>query len=113
MTVPATTLSRGDDRPEPRAASAGELLELASSEDFARWEQQLAATGNCANPILQRGPVDAVDRTTPGERASLYDTDSELGGVLRLPCGNPGVLAGVRAGGAVGIDALGCGHGSD
>jgi hypothetical protein len=86
MTVPATTLSRGDDGPEPRA-SAGELLELASGEDFARWVQQLAAAGNCANPILLRGRVDAVDRTT-GERASLYDTDSEPGGVLRLPCGN-------------------------
>jgi hypothetical protein len=83
MTVPATTLSRGDDGPEPRA-SAGELLELASGEDLARWEQQLAAAGNCANPILLRGRVDAVDRTTGG-RASLYDTGSEPGGVLRLP----------------------------
>jgi hypothetical protein len=85
MTVLAAALSITDDSPEP--AQAGELLALAAGEDFARWEQQLAATGNCANPVRLQGRIDAIDRTT-GERASLYDTDSEPGGVLRLPCGN-------------------------
>jgi hypothetical protein len=48
---------------------------------------QLAATGNCVNPVRLRGRVDAIDCAT-GEVASLYDTASEPGGVLRLPCGN-------------------------
>jgi hypothetical protein len=85
MTVPAAAVSITDVTPQ--RAPAGELLALASGEDFARWERQLIATRNCANPILLRGRVDAVDRTT-GEIASLYDTDSEPGGVLRLPCGS-------------------------
>jgi hypothetical protein len=47
-TVPATTFSFAADGPESRA-SVDELLNLASGDDFARWEAQLAATGNCAN----------------------------------------------------------------
>jgi hypothetical protein len=82
MTVPALT----GGVPEPRT-SADELLNLASGDDFARWERQLAATGNCANPVRLRGRIDAVDQAT-GEKASLYDTASEPGGVLRIPCGN-------------------------
>jgi hypothetical protein len=86
VTVPVATGTLAGDGPES-PASAGELLDLASHEDFARWEAQLAATGNCANPVRLRGRVDAIDRAT-GEIASLYDTASEPGGVLRLPCGN-------------------------
>ena len=86
MTVPAATLSLTGDGPESRA-SADELVKLASSDDFARWEQQLAATGNCANPVRLHGRIDAIDRAT-GERASMYDTAGEPGGVLRIPCGN-------------------------
>lgn len=86
MTVPATTLGVNGDGPESRA-SADELLTLASGDDFARWEQQLAATGNCANPVRLRGRIDAIDRTT-GEKATIYDTAREPGGVLRIPCGN-------------------------
>jgi len=86
MTVPAATLSLTGDGPQSRA-SAGELLNFASGDDFARWERQLAATGNCANPIRLRGRIDAIDRAT-GEKATIYDTASEPGGVLRIPCGN-------------------------
>jgi len=85
MTVPATTFSLADG-PESRA-SAHDLLTLATSEDFARWEAQLAATGNCANPVRLHGRIDAIDRVT-GEKAAIYDTASEPGGVLRIPCGN-------------------------
>jgi len=85
MTVPAAALSITDDGPEP--APAGELLALTSGEDFTRWKQQLAATGNCANPVRLHGRIDAIDRTT-GEKASLYDTASEPGGVLRIACGS-------------------------
>jgi hypothetical protein len=86
MTVPTTILSVTGDGPEPRA-SAEELLNFASRDDFARWEAQLAATGNCANPVRLRGRIDAVDQVT-GEKATIYDTASEPGGVLRIPCGN-------------------------
>jgi hypothetical protein len=86
MTVSTATVSLADDGPESQA-SRGELLELASRHDFARWEQQLAATSNCAHPVRLHGRVDAIDRVT-GERARLYDTTSEPGGVLRIPCGN-------------------------
>jgi hypothetical protein len=85
MTVLATVSLSGDG-PESRV-SADELLALASGEDFARWEQQLTATGNCANPVRLHGRIDAIDRAT-GEKATIYDTDSEPGGLLRIPCGN-------------------------
>jgi hypothetical protein len=85
MTVLATVSLSGDG-PESRA-SADELLALASGDDFARWEQQLTATGNCANPVRLRGRIDAIDRAT-GEKATIYDTDSEPGGLLRIPCGS-------------------------
>ena len=86
MTVPAATFSLTGDGPAARA-SADELLNLASGDDFARWEAQVAATGNCANPVRLRGRIDAIDRAT-GEIAPIYDTASEPGGVLRIPCGN-------------------------
>src|SRR5262249_3107175 len=56
-------------------------------DDFARWEAQLAATGNCANPVRLCGRIDVIDRAI-GEKAKIYDTASEPGGVLRIPCGN-------------------------
>lgn len=86
MTAPGATLSLASDGSES-GASAGELLKLASGDDFARWEQQLAATGNCANPVRLRGRIDAIDRAA-GEKATIYDTVGEPGGVLRIPCGN-------------------------
>jgi hypothetical protein len=86
MTVPGTTLGLEGDGPQSRA-SADELLILASGDDFVRWEQQLAATGNCANPVRLHGRIDAIDRAT-GEKATVYDTTNEPGGVLRIPCGN-------------------------
>jgi hypothetical protein len=85
MTVPATVDLIGDG-PQSRA-SADELLKLACGDDFARWEAQLTATGNCANPVRLHGRIDAIDRTT-GEKANIYDTTNEPGGVLRIPCGN-------------------------
>jgi hypothetical protein len=86
MTVPAAILGLTGDGPESRA-SADELLKLACGDDFARWEAQLAATGNCANPVRLHGRIDAIDRAT-GEKATIYDTTNEPGGVLRIPCGN-------------------------
>jgi hypothetical protein len=86
MTVPAAGSSLTGDGLQSRV-SADELLEVASGHDFARWEAQLVATGNCANPVRLHGRIDAIDRAT-GEKASMYNTISEPGGVLRIPCGN-------------------------
>jgi Replication initiator protein, pSAM2 len=57
------------------------------SPDFASWEHQLSDTSVCAHPIRLHGRVRAVDLAT-GEVAPIYDTASEPGGVLRVPCGN-------------------------
>jgi len=86
MTIPAAPLDLTGDGPESWA-SAYELLNLAIGDDFARWEQQLAGTGNCANPVRLHSRIDAIDRAT-GEIATIYDTANEPGGVLRIPCGN-------------------------
>ncbi len=86
MTVPAAPFDLTGDASASRPPADG-LLKLASGDDFARWEAQLAATGNCANPVRLRGRVDAIDRAT-GQIAAIYDTTDEPGGVLRIPCGN-------------------------
>jgi hypothetical protein len=77
-------------RPEPGlevGATAGELLDLASGDDFHRWESQVAATGNCLHPVRLEGRITATDRAT-GRTAVVYDTDTEPGGILRIACGN-------------------------
>ncbi len=63
------------------------LLDLAARADFHRWETQLAATGNCANPIRLPGRIDAIDRAS-GEARTIYDTAIEPGSVLLVACGN-------------------------
>jgi hypothetical protein len=87
MTVPAVALTPRTEPGLGAGASAGALLELAAREDFHRWEAQLAATGHCASPIRLQGRIDAIDRAT-GQARPIYDTDTEPGGVLRIPCGN-------------------------
>jgi hypothetical protein len=87
MTVPAVSLAPRPDDDLGAGASAGALLDLASRDDFRRWEAQLASTGNCANPIRLVGRIDAIDRATAQARV-VYDTDTEPGGVLRVACGN-------------------------
>ncbi len=86
MTVPTAATSTAGEGPASRAP-ADELFSFVSGDDFARWEAQLAATGNCANPVRLRGRIDAIDRATR-EIATIYNTTDEPGGVLRLPCGN-------------------------
>src|SRR5262249_21245253 len=86
MTVPATTLSLTGDGPQSRA-SAGELLNFASGDDFARWERQLATTGNFVNPLGLAGVSDPIDRPT-GKPTTSYATARERWVFLRIPCGN-------------------------
>jgi len=40
-----------------------------------------------ARPVRLHGLIDAIDRAT-GEKANIYDTTNEPGGVLRIPCSN-------------------------
>jgi hypothetical protein len=87
MTVPAVSLAPRTEVGLGVGASAGELLDLASCDDFHRWEAQLAATGHCARPIRLEGRIDAIDKVT-GRSAPMYDTAAEPGGVLRIACGN-------------------------
>jgi hypothetical protein len=87
MTDPAVTLTPRPDHDLGAGASAGALLELAARDDFHRWEAQLVATGHCASPVRLQGRIDAIDRAT-GQARVMYDTDTEPGGVLRIPCGN-------------------------
>lgn len=87
MTVPSVTLTPRPDDGLGAGASAGTILELASRDDFHRWEAQLTATGHCASPVRLQGRIDAIDRAT-GQARVVYDTDTEPGGVLRIPCGN-------------------------
>ena len=88
MTVPAVALTpRPDDDGLGVGASAGALLELAARDDFHRWEEQLVNTGHCAHPIRLQGPIEAIDRAT-GQAGLIYDTNTEPGKVLLIPCGN-------------------------
>ena len=87
MTVPAVALAPRTETALGAGASAGALLELASRDDFHRWEHQLEATGHCSHPVRLAGRIDAIDRAT-GQPAPIYNTDAEPGGVLRIACGN-------------------------
>lgn len=75
------------ERPSSPLPSTDNLLNLAASDAFHRWEAQLAATGHCAHPIRLEGRIDAIDKAT-GQPALMYDTADEPGGVLRIACGN-------------------------
>jgi hypothetical protein len=58
-----------------------------SSDDFDRWESQVAATGYCHHPVRLAGRIDAIDLAT-GELRPMYNTDGEPGGTLLVACGN-------------------------
>ena len=68
----------------PVATADDETITLADLKD---WERQLGHTGACAHPVRLHGRIDAIDLAT-GEAAPVYDTASEPGGVLHVPCGN-------------------------
>ncbi|MET7383464.1 replication initiator protein RepSA [Streptomyces sp. NPDC005526] len=65
----------------------GDLLRVASADDYHRWEDQIRRTGGCTDPVHLRGWVLHKDKTT-GETLHHYSTESEPGGRLRLACGN-------------------------
>jgi hypothetical protein len=63
-----------------------QIVERAGS-DYHRWERQLARTGYCVKPVRLVGRTDQVDSET-GEIRTLHSSDSELGGVLLIACGD-------------------------
>ncbi|MFI1289171.1 replication initiator protein RepSA [Streptomyces sp. NPDC020792] len=65
----------------------GDLLRVAGSPRFDRWEDQVRRTGGCADPIHLRGWVLHKDKTT-SQTLHRYSTEGEPGGRLRVACGN-------------------------
>ncbi|MET7696926.1 replication initiator protein RepSA [Streptomyces sp. NPDC005485] len=65
----------------------GDLLRVAGSPGFDRWQDQIRRTGGCANPIHLTGWTLTKDKTT-GETLHHYSTEGEPGGRLRIACGN-------------------------
>ncbi|WP_063732152.1 replication initiator protein RepSA [Streptomyces sp. RTd22] len=65
----------------------GDLLRVAGSPGFDRWQDQTRRNGGCADPIHLTGATKTLDPTT---RTVLhhYSTDAEPGGRLRIACGN-------------------------
>ncbi|MFC9094228.1 replication initiator protein RepSA [Streptomyces sp. NPDC057072] len=65
----------------------GDLMRVASADDYHRWEEQIRRTGGCADPIHLTGWTLHKDKIT-GETLHHYSTESEPGGRLRIACGN-------------------------
>ncbi|CAL9315932.1 replication initiator protein RepSA [Streptomyces sp. SudanB52_2052] len=68
-------------------AILSDVLRVAGSADFDRWQEQIKRTGGCADPIRLVGATKTLDRAT-GQVLHAYSTDQEPGGTLRLACGN-------------------------
>ncbi|MDF3300577.1 replication initiator protein RepSA [Streptomyces tropicalis] len=68
-------------------ATLGDLLRVASADDYHRWEDQIRRTGGCADPIHLTGWTLHKDKTT-GQVLYHYSTENEPGGRLRIACGN-------------------------
>ncbi|MCQ4214470.1 replication initiator protein RepSA [Streptomyces longispororuber] len=68
-------------------ATLGDMLRVAGSLDFDRWQDQIRRTGGCSDPIHLTGWSITKDRAT-GETLRHYNTDTEPGGRLRIACGN-------------------------
>ncbi|MFD6966715.1 replication initiator protein RepSA [Streptomyces sp. NPDC059949] len=64
-----------------------DLLRVASTPGFDRWQEQVRRTGGCSDPIHLSGSTATRDRRT-GDVLYSYSTDSEPGGRLRIACGN-------------------------
>ncbi|MDX3093444.1 replication initiator protein RepSA [Streptomyces sp. ME19-03-3] len=64
-----------------------DLLRVAGSPGFYRWEDQIHRTGGCSDPIHLTGWTLTKDKTS-GETLHHYSTENEPGGRLRIACGN-------------------------
>ncbi|PBC97430.1 hypothetical protein BX281_5456 [Streptomyces sp. Ag82_O1-15] len=68
-------------------ATLGDVLRVAGSADFDRWQDQIRRTGGCSDPIRLTGATKTIDPTTKTVLHS-YSTEHEPGGMLRVACGN-------------------------
>jgi hypothetical protein len=68
-------------------ATLTDVLRVAGSADFDRWQDQIKRTGGCSDPIRLTGGTKTID---PATRTVLhaYTTEHEPGGMLRIACGN-------------------------
>ncbi|MFI9767095.1 replication initiator protein RepSA [Streptomyces sp. NPDC052415] len=64
-----------------------DLLRVANSPGFDRWQEQVRRTGGCAHPIRLMGQTVTRDAKT-GDVLYSYSTEHEPGGMLRVACGN-------------------------
>ncbi|SED90814.1 hypothetical protein SAMN05216489_04872 [Streptomyces sp. 3213] len=64
-----------------------DLLRVANSPGFDRWQEQVHRTGGCAHPIRLQGQTVTRDAKT-GDVLYSYSTENEPGGTLRVACGN-------------------------
>ncbi|MER7979544.1 replication initiator protein RepSA [Streptomyces sp. NPDC095817] len=69
------------------AATFSDVLRVAGSADFDRWQEQIRRTGGCSDPIRLTGGTKTIDPTTKTV-LHYYSTDEEPGGMLRIACGN-------------------------
>lgn len=82
-TAPATTT-----RPTRWAgANLSDLVRLAGSDDYQRWQGHIRAAAGCAHPIRLRGDLHTVETST-GRIVDTTGTDTMPDGVLYVPCGN-------------------------
>ncbi|WP_411149597.1 replication initiator protein RepSA [Streptomyces sp. A30] len=68
-------------------ATLADVLRVAGSGDFDRWQEQIRRTGGCSDPIRLMGGTKTIDRATK-TILHAYSTDTEPGGMLRVACGN-------------------------
>jgi hypothetical protein len=64
-----------------------DLLRVANTPGFDRWQEQVRRTGGCSDPIHLSGLTVTRDRAT-GNVLYSYSTAGEPGGRLRVACGN-------------------------
>ncbi|KMS69712.1 replication initiation protein [Streptomyces viridochromogenes] len=68
-------------------ATLADVLRVAGSADFDRWQEQIKRTGGCSDPIRLVGQTKTLDPAT-GTVLHAYSTTQEPGGMLRVACGN-------------------------
>jgi hypothetical protein len=68
-------------------ATLTDVLRVAGSADFDRWQDQIRRTGGCSDPIRLTGATKTIDPTTKTV-LHAYTTEHEPGGMLRVACGN-------------------------
>ncbi|MFF3888962.1 replication initiator protein RepSA [Streptomyces sp. NPDC001914] len=68
-------------------ATLSDVLRVAGSADFDRWQEQIRRTGGCSDPIRLSGSTKTIDPTTKTV-LHAYTTEHEPGGMLRIACGN-------------------------